>query len=189
MTRLLRYYFLVVGPPNQRFLVIESLKSPFRPPSIGFSGPILIFLHITGPRKQLEGCRLEKEGPFSTEHTGRSRKRVNNMTYPFKHTVVHLQVRLFLPYYGDTSAHTYKQLKGVLLWDTLLGHPEQEIKVKTKPPNCGDTSRPPYNGLEVSTIWHTLVGDTVLCLQVPTLHPNCKDTSKPLQRRLKVSRI
>ncbi len=153
------------------------------------AGPIIRFLHITGPRKQLEGCRLEKEGPFPTGHTGRSTERVNNMTHSFKHTVVHLQVWLLLPYYGDTSAHTYKQLKGVLLWDTLLEHPEQKIKVKTIPPNCGDTSRPPYNGLEVLSKWHTLVGDPVLCLQVPTLLPNCKDTSKPPFKELLVSRI
>ncbi len=175
--------------PNQRFLVIESLKSPSGLTSISFAGPIIRFLHNTGPRKQLEGCRLEKEGPFSTGHSGRSTERVNNMTHPFKHTLVQLQVWLLLPYYGDTSAHTYKQLKGMLLWDTLLEHPEQEIKVKIIPPNCGDTSRPPSNGLEVSTIWHTLVRDPVLCLQVPTLLPNCKDTSEPPFKGLKVSII
>ncbi len=54
--------------PNQRFLVIESLKSPSRLTSICFAGPIIRFLHITGPRKELEGCRLEKEGPFPAGH-------------------------------------------------------------------------------------------------------------------------
>ncbi len=116
--------------PNQRFLVIESLKSPSGLTFFSFAGPIIRFLHITGPRKQLEGCRLEKVGSFPTGHTGRSTERVNNITHPFKHTVVHLQEWLLLPYYGDTSAHTYKQLKGVLLWDTLLEHPVQEIKVR-----------------------------------------------------------
>ncbi len=112
------------------------------------------------------------------------------MTHTFKLTVVHLQVWSLLPYYGDTSsAHTFKQLKGVLLWDTLLEHPKQEIKVKTILPNCGDTSKPPYNGLEVSKIWPTLVGDLVLCLQVPRLFPNCKDTSEPPCKGLKVSKI
>ncbi len=101
--------------PNQRFLVRESLKLPSGLTSISFAGPTKRFLHIAGPRKQLEGCWLEKEGPFPTGHTGRSTERVKNMTHPFKHTVVLLQVWLLLPYYGDTSAHTYKQLKGVLL--------------------------------------------------------------------------
>ncbi len=94
--------------PNQRFLVIESLKLPSGLTSIRFAGPIIRFLHITGPRKQLEGCRLEKEGPFPRGHTGMSTERVSNMTHPFKHTVVHLQVWILLPYYGDTLAYTYR---------------------------------------------------------------------------------
>ncbi len=155
---------LIMGPAK----LIEYLKSPSGLTSISFAGPIIRLLHITDPRKHLEGCRPEKEGPYPTGHTGRSTEKDNNMTHPFKHIVVHFQVWLLLPYYGDTSAHTYKQLKGVLLWDTLLEHPEQEIKVKTIPFNCGDTSRHPYNGLEVSTIWHTLVGDPLLCPQVPS---------------------
>ncbi len=83
----------------------------------------LRFLHITIPRKQLEGCWLEKKGPFPTRHTGRSTERINNMTHPFKYTVVHLQVWLLLPYFGDTSAHTHKQLKGVP--GATVGHPAE----------------------------------------------------------------
>ena len=58
--------------PNQRFLVIESLKSPSVLTLADFAGPIIGFLHNTDPNKQLEGCRLKKEGPFPTGHTGRS---------------------------------------------------------------------------------------------------------------------
>ncbi len=50
--------------PNQCFLVIESLKSPSRLTSISFKGPIIRFLHIMAPTKQLESCQLEKEGAF-----------------------------------------------------------------------------------------------------------------------------
>ncbi len=61
-----------------------------------------------GPSKQLEGCWLEKEGPFPAGHPGRSTGSVSNVTHPFKHTVVLLQVWFLLSYYGDTSAHTCK---------------------------------------------------------------------------------
>ncbi len=47
-----------VSFPNQRFLVIKSLKSPFRLTSADFAVPIIRFLHITGPIKLLEGCAL-----------------------------------------------------------------------------------------------------------------------------------
>ncbi len=140
-----------------------------------------------GPRKQLESCWLEKEGPFPMGHTGRSTERVNNMTHPFKHAVVHLQVWLLLPNYADTSAHTYKQLKGVLLWDTLLEHPEQDIKVKTIPPKCGDTSRPP---------WVRSVNNVAHPCRRPCLMPTSTKITSQLQRqfqtplkRLKVSTI
>ena len=66
MTFLIRILFLAIVTPNQRFLVIESLKSPSGHPSVDFAGLIKIFLHITGPRKMVEGCRLEKEGLFPT---------------------------------------------------------------------------------------------------------------------------
>ena len=101
--------------PNQRFLAIESLKLPFGLTSINFAGPIMRFLLITGTRKELEGCRLEKEGPFPAGHPGRSTGSVSNMAHPFKNTVVHLQVWLLLPHYGDTSALPSEWLEGVLL--------------------------------------------------------------------------
>ncbi len=101
--------------PNQRFLVIESLKSPSGFPFFSFAGPIIGFLQIMSPRKQLEGCWLEKEGFFPTVHPGRSTGSVSNMALPFKLTVNHLKVWLLLHYYGGTSARTYLWLKGVLL--------------------------------------------------------------------------
>ena len=109
--------------PNQRFLVIEALKSPSGLTSISFEGPIIRFLRITGPSKLLEGCWLEKEGPFPVGLPGRSTESVSNMALPFEHTVVHLQVWLLLHHYGDTSGHPSNGLKGVLLWDTLLEDP------------------------------------------------------------------
>ena len=76
-----------------------------------------------GPRKQLKGCRLEKEGPFPAGHPGRSTESVSIMAHPFKLTLVHFKVWLLLPHYGDTSALTSEWLKGMLLWNTLLEDP------------------------------------------------------------------
>ncbi len=56
--------------PNQRFLAIESLKLPSGLISISFAGPIIRFLRIMCPRKQLEGSGLEKEKKHDTSfHT------------------------------------------------------------------------------------------------------------------------
>ena len=57
-------------------------------------------MHITGPRKMLKGCRLEKKGPFLIGHPGRSTGSVSNMAHPFKLTLVHLKVWLLVPHYG-----------------------------------------------------------------------------------------
>ena len=105
--------------PNQRFLVIESLKSASRGPFIDFAGPIIRFLHIMGPRKQLEGCRFEKEGPFPAGHLGRSTGSVSNMAHPFERTPVHFKVWLLLSHYGDTSALPSEWLEG----DAIVEHP------------------------------------------------------------------
>ncbi len=111
------------GMPNQHFLIIKSLNLPSGLTSISFAGPIIRFLHITGPRKMLEGCRLEKEGPFPTGHPGRSTGSVSNMAHPFELTLVHLKVQLLVPHYGDTSAIPSEWLKGMLLWNTPLEDP------------------------------------------------------------------
>ncbi len=92
-------WFFSICHPNQRFLVIESLKSPSGLPSISFSGPILRFLHITGTRKQLEGCWLEKEGSFPAQNPGSSAGSVSNVSNPFKLTLIHLKVWLLVPNY------------------------------------------------------------------------------------------
>ena len=76
-----------------------------------------------GPRKQLEGCRFEKEGPFPAGHLGRSTGSVSNMAHPFERTPVHFKVWLLLSHYGDTSALPSEWLEGVLLWNTLLEDP------------------------------------------------------------------
>ncbi len=132
-----------LSPPNQRFLVIRSLKLPSRLTSITFAGPIIRFLHITRPRNQPEGCWPEKKGPFPAEHPGRGTESVSIMAHPLKLTIVHLKVWLLLPHYGDTSALPTEWFEGVLLWDTLLEHPDQGIQVKTIPPNCRDPSELP----------------------------------------------
>ncbi len=75
-----------------------------------------------GPRKMLEGCRLEKEGLFPTGHPG-STGSVSNMAHPFELTLVHLKVRLLVPHYGDPSALPSEPLEAVLLWNTLLKDP------------------------------------------------------------------
>ena len=71
-----------------------------------------------GPRKQLEGCWFEKEGPLSAGHPGRSTGSVSNIAHPFKLTPVHFKVWLLLPHYGDTLALTSEWLEGMLLWNT-----------------------------------------------------------------------
>ncbi len=106
--------------PNQRFLVIESLKSPSKLTSTSFAGPIIRFLPITVPRKQLEGCQLEKEGPFPAGNPGRSTESVSNMAHPFKPTLIHLKVWLLVSHYGDTLTLPFEWLEGVLLQNTLL---------------------------------------------------------------------
>ncbi len=58
------------------------------------------------------------------------------MAHPFNDTIIHLQVCLLLSYYGDTSAHPFKWLEVVLLWDTLLGHTVRGVLVKSMPPHC-----------------------------------------------------
>ncbi len=113
------------------------MKSPFGPPSISFAGPKIRFLHITSPRKQLEGCRLEKEGPFSAGDPGRSTGSVSSMPLPYELTNAHFKVGLLLSYYGDTSVYSSNWLEGALLWDTLLEHTVQGILVKTMPSHCG----------------------------------------------------
>ncbi len=55
-----------------------------------------------GPRKQLEGCQLEKDGPFPAGHSGRSTRSVSNKAHPFELTLVHLRVWLLVSHYGDT---------------------------------------------------------------------------------------
>ncbi len=130
------------SPPNQRFLIIESLKSPCRGPFIDFTGPIVRFLYITGPSKQLEGCRFEKEVPCPAGHPGRSTWSVSNKTHPFKLTSVHFKVWLVLPHYGDTLARTSEWLEGVLLWNTLQKDPYKRISDKTMPPHCWWLSDP-----------------------------------------------
>ncbi len=117
------YFTTMLLIPNQRFLVIKSLKLPSRLTSISFAGLITRFLHITGPSKLLEGCQLEKEGLLSVGHPGRSSGSVSNMTHPVKLTLVHLKVWLLVPHYGDTSALPSEWLEGVLLWNTLLEDP------------------------------------------------------------------
>ncbi len=76
-----------------------------------------------GPRKQLEACWLEKEGPFPAGHPGRSTRSVSNKALPFELTLVHLKVWLLLSHYGYTSALPSEWLEGVLLWNTLLEDP------------------------------------------------------------------
>ncbi len=71
-----------VEEPNQRFLVVESLKSPYRLTLVDFAGTIIRFLHITGPRKRPEGCQLEKEELVPAGHPGRSTVSVSNMAHP-----------------------------------------------------------------------------------------------------------
>ncbi len=76
-----------------------------------------------GPRKQLEGCQFEKEGPFPARHLGRSTGSVSIMAHPFKLTPVHFKVWLLLSHYGGTSALPSEWLEGVLMWNTLLEDP------------------------------------------------------------------
>ncbi len=129
-------YCLCGKCPNQRFLVIESLKSPSRGTSVDFAGLIIRFLHNTGPTKLLEGCRLEKVGPFPAGHPGRNIESVNNMAHPSKHTNAHIKVWLLLPHYGDTSVYPSNWVEEALLFGTLLEHTVRGILVKTMPPYC-----------------------------------------------------
>ena len=103
------------------------MKSPFRGPSVDFAGLIKIFLDITGPRKRLEGCWLEKEGLFPMGYPGRRTGSVSYMAHPFKLTLVHLEVWILVPHYGDTSALPSEWLEGVLLWNTLPEDPKKGI--------------------------------------------------------------
>ena len=80
-----------------------------------------------GPRKKLEACWLEKEGPFPVGHPERRTGSVSNKAHPFKLTLVHLKVWLLLPHYGHTSALPSEWLEGVLLWNTLLEDPWKGI--------------------------------------------------------------
>ena len=113
-------WFLSTQPAFSRNRIFEIA---FRTSSICFAGPITRFLYITGPRKQLEGIQLEKEGPFPAGHPGRSTGSVSNMAHPFKLTLVYLKVWLFVPHYGYTSALPSEWLEGVELWNTLLDNP------------------------------------------------------------------
>ena len=76
-----------------------------------------------GPRKMLEGYRLEKEGLFPTGHPGRRTGSVSNMAHPFELTLVHLKVQLLVSNYGGTLALPSEWLEGVLLRNTLLENP------------------------------------------------------------------
>ncbi len=76
-----------------------------------------------GPRKMLEGCRLEKEGLFPTGNPGRSTGSVSNMAHPFELTLIHLKVQLFVSHYGGTLALPSEWLEGVLWRNTLLENP------------------------------------------------------------------
>ncbi len=91
------------------------MKSPSRGPSIDFAVLKKIVLHITGPRKNLEGCRLEKEGLFPMGCPGRRTESVSNMAHPFKLTLVHLKVWLMVSLYGNTLGLTSEWLEGILL--------------------------------------------------------------------------